>query len=215
MVSPFGKQQWGNDLYSPAVSEWTWGGAWRKERGCYIALSLCGNGLLGHSQTHILGCACLSVLNPLGWMANFNQIFFWKWCKKGVKVCMFLLFWTTKVDMAQVTYIRPSNHPVLLIISWLVSKCRCTLFYCPAGHLDYSVSNTKDTEWNQGRAVMSDSSYSLTYRPSVVLGNLLKTMTGFERSPAPWNLPLIEFPGIAMQCWGWLWSGSWGLERGV
>ena len=61
MVSSFGEQRRGNDLYSPAVSEWSWGGARERERergaresgseGNYIVLPLCDNGLLWHSHT--------------------------------------------------------------------------------------------------------------------------------------------------------------------
>lgn len=55
MVSPFREQRRGNDLYSPAVSEWSWGGAEREREwergGNYIVLPLCDNGLLWHSHT--------------------------------------------------------------------------------------------------------------------------------------------------------------------
>lgn len=87
-------------------------------------------------------------------------------------------------------------------------------FIGPAGQLDSSVSRTKETKWNRGRAVMSNSSYSVTYRPAAVWGSLLETMEGFERSGALWSPSLIEFPGTGLQCWGWLWSGSRGFRGG-
>lgn len=88
-------------------------------------------------------------------------------------------------------------------------------FIGPPGQLDSSVSCTIETKWNRGRAVMSNSSYSVTYRPAAVWGSLLETMEGFERSGALWSPSLIEFPGTGLQCWGWLWSGSCGFREGV
>lgn len=79
-------------------------------------------------------------------------------------------------------------------------------FIGPAGQLGSSVSCTKETKWSRGRAVMSNSSYSVTYRPAVVLGSLMETMDGFERSGALWSPSLIEFPGSRLQRWGCLWE---------
>lgn len=68
-------------------------------------------------------------------------------------------------------------------------------FIGQARQLDSSVSRTKETKWNRGRAVMSNSSYSVTYRPATVWGSLLETMEGSERSGALWSPSLIAFPG--------------------
>ena len=57
-------------------------------------------------------------------------------------------------------------------------------FIGPAGQLDSSVNCTKGTKWNWGWEVMSNSSYSVTYRAAAVWGSLLETMDGFERSGA-------------------------------
>lgn len=85
-------------------------------------------------------------------------------------------------------------------------------FIGPAGQLDSSVNCTKGTKWNWGWEVMSNSSYSVTYRAAAVWGSLLETMDGFERSGALWSPPLIEFPGTGLQCWWWLWRGSCGFS---
>lgn len=66
-----------------------------------------------------------------------------------------------------------------------------------------------------GRVIMSNSSYSVTYRPAAMWGSLQETMEGFERSGALWSPSLIEFPGTRLQCWGWLWCGSCGFREGV
>lgn len=55
-------------------------------------------------------------------------------------------------------------------------------FIGPPGQLDSSVSRTKETKWDRGRAVMSNSSYSVTYGAAAVWGSLPETMEGFERS---------------------------------
>lgn len=64
MVSPFREQRRGNDLYSPAVSERSWGGAEKESKrgwgGRFIELPLCDNGLLWRSHTHG-AVACLSI----------------------------------------------------------------------------------------------------------------------------------------------------------
>lgn len=105
----------------------------------------------------------------------------------------------------------PFSH----FLSFSVFYVTALSFIGPAGQLDSSVSCTKETKWNRGRAVMSNSSYSVTYRAASVWGSLLETMEGFERSGALWSPSLIEFPGTGLQCWGWLWSGSCGFREGV
>lgn len=87
-------------------------------------------------------------------------------------------------------------------------------FIGPAGQLDSCVSCTKETKWSWGQAVMSNSSYSVTYRPAAVFGSLMETMDGFERSGALWSPSLIEFPGSRLQRWGWLWSGICRSRKG-
>lgn len=109
----------------------------------------------------------------------------------------------------------PANESSFSFSSFLFFYGTALSFIGPAGQLDSSVSRTKETKWNRGRAVMSNSSYSVTYRPAAVWGSLLETMVGFERSGAFWSPSLIEFPGTGLQCWGWLWSGSCGFREGV
>lgn len=100
--------------------------------------------------------------------------------------------------------------------------CCLVLFYGTAlsfkgsaGQLDSSVSSTKETKWNQGRAVMSNSSYSVTYKTGHGAGKPSGDNGGFWEVEALWSPSLIEFPGTGLQCWGWLWSGSCGFREGV
>ncbi len=126
------------------------------------------------------------------------------------------------VTLTHATYVS-FHHPLLQMnpFSHFLSFFFFSFFFFalsfigPAGQLDSSVSRTKETKWNRERAVMSNSSYSVTYRPAVVWGSLLETMEGFERSGALWSPSLIEFPGTGLQCWDWLWSGSCGFREGV
>lgn len=125
--------------------------------------------------------------------------------------------------LTHATYV-PCYHPLLQMNPFLILFPSFFFFFfyitalsfiCPPRQLDSSVSSTKETKWNRGRAVMSNSSYSVTYRRAAVWGSLLETMEGFERSEGLWSLSLIEFPGTGLQCWGWLWSGSCGFGEGV
>lgn len=103
----------------------------------------------------------------------------------------------TGVSIACLAHIKPSGRLLthaelcvcLAIIHFPLFLCSFFLFYVtalsfigPAGQLDSSVSRTKETKWDRGRAVMSNSSYSVTYRPAAVWGSLLETMEGLERS---------------------------------
>ncbi len=164
-------------------------------------------------------------------MANFKQM--------PLKNCLAVTQQVTDFCIANLCYFKPSvcrvvmhkhrQHMCLAIIhscKWFLSLSHCLLsffffyvtalsFIGPAGQLDSSVCCTKETKWNRGRAVMSNSSYSVTYRAATVWGSLLETMEGFERSGALWSPSLIKFPGTGIQCWGWLWSGSCGFREGV
>lgn len=103
----------------------------------------------------------------------------------------------TGVSVACLSPIKPSGrlltHAELCVclavihfpLSYVPSFCfyvTALSFIGPAGQLDSSVCRTKETKWDRGRAVMSNSSYSVTYRPAAVWGSLLETMEGFERS---------------------------------
>lgn len=114
--------------------------------------------------------------------------------------------------LTHVTYVF-FQHSLLQMNSFSIFYVAALSFIGPAGQLDSSVSSTKKTKWNRGRAVMSNSSYSVTYRATTVWGSLQETMEGFERSGALWSPSLIEFPGTELQCWGWLWSGSSGFFK--
>lgn len=127
---------------------------------------------------------------------------------------------TTSPPTQHVTYVssrhallqmNPFSHFLSVFFFFYVTALS---FIGQARQLDSSVSCTKETKWNRGRAVMSNSSYSVTYRPATVWGSLLETMEGFERSGALWSPSLIAFPGTGLQCWGWLWSGSCGFREG-
>lgn len=84
-------------------------------------------------------------------------------------------------------HIRASAHHALLQMNPLSNSpfifyVTALSFIGPPGQLDSSVSRTKETKWDRGRAVMSNSSYSVTYGAAAVWGSLLETMEGFERS---------------------------------
>lgn len=73
---------------------------------------------------------------------------------------------------------NPLSHSPFCFVFYVTALS----FIGPPGQLDSSVSRTKETKWDRGRAVMSNSSYSVTYGAAAVWGSLLETMEGFERS---------------------------------
>lgn len=148
-------------------------------------------------QVTDLCIACVFYIKPPGWMST------WSSCTHTRNVCVLLSPTPAKESSFSFSLFRSLFYVTALS------------FIGPPGQLDSSVSCTIETKWNRGRAVMSNSSYSVTYRPAAVWGSLLETMEGFERSGALWSPALIEFPGTGLQCWGWLWSGSCGFREGV
>lgn len=151
-------------------------------------------------QVTDLCIACLFYLKPAGWISG------WSFCTNTCNICV----------LPSSAPANESSFSFSFFLLLFLFFCGTALsFIGPAGQLDSSVSHTKETKWNRGRAVMSNSSYSVTYRPATVWGSLLETMEGFERSGALWSPSLIEFPGTGLQCWGWLWSGSCGFGEGV
>lgn len=59
---------------------------------------------------------------------------------------------------------------------------------------------------------MSNSSYSATYGPAVVWGNLLETMEGFKRSLVLWSPLWLSFLGPSSSVWDDCGVGAIGLE---
>lgn len=159
-------------------------------------------------------------------MANFKQMPL-KYCLTLAQVtdlCIMCLFYEKNSNMAPLCtcniFVTSSFTPANEFLFW-ISFFSLGFFYVtplsfigPAGQLDSCVSCTKETKWSWGQAVMSNSSYSVTYRPAAVFGSLMETMDGFERSGALWSPSLIEFPGSRLQRWGWLWSGICRSRKG-
>lgn len=149
-------------------------------------------------QVTDLCIACVFYIKPPGWMSTRSS------CAH-----------TTQRMCLAITHSCERILFLIFFVSFSFFYVTALSFIGPPGQLDSSVSCTIETKWNRGRAVMSNSSYSVTYRPAAVWGSLLETMEGFERSGALWSPSLIEFPGTGLQCWGWLWSGSCGFREGV
>lgn len=111
--------------------------------------------------------------------------------------CMYLMFLVHQTIRMNIRVII--NTCNICVCRDIIHSCKCvlslifrlsffmelhSLLLARLGNWILLSTCTKETKWNRGRAVMSNSTYSVTYRPAAVWGSLLETMVGFERSGA-------------------------------